>query len=88
MKTLTIKLNQKYKSFPIGFVTNIDNNGIVVISGVNGSGKSQLMNIINGRRIINNESHDISREITIDTHTIKSDEIEYRSFKNSIKILP
>ena len=48
MSKISITLNQKYKSFDDGFSTLLEGE-IIVLSGINGSGKSQLINIIRGR---------------------------------------
>jgi ABC-type uncharacterized transport system ATPase subunit len=45
MHQLTIKLNKSYKSFITGFETTLSGD-LVILSGVNGSGKSQLADII------------------------------------------
>ena len=47
MKKLTIKLNEIYKSFDPGFVQDFSGD-LVITSGINGSGKTHLMEIIRG----------------------------------------
>lgn len=49
MKKLSITLNHNYKSFKAGFKCELEaTNNLIIISGVNGSGKSQLGEIIYG----------------------------------------
>ena len=44
-KKLTIKLNNDYKSFKAGFETTLEGD-LIVLTGVNGSGKSQLLDLV------------------------------------------
>ncbi|NQU68711.1 MAG: ATP-binding protein [Candidatus Marinimicrobia bacterium] len=92
MKELTIQLNQKYKSFENGFQTRIEGE-LIILSGVNGAGKSQIINIIKGQESIADEQQPgrvkrekISSSIKIDNTVITSNYIEYRSFKENINI--
>ncbi|MDR1832510.1 MAG: ABC transporter ATP-binding protein, partial [Fusobacteriaceae bacterium] len=61
MKKISITLNQDYKSFKNGFHQELEGD-LIILSGVNGSGKSQLMNIIYG---FQNDSV-INRNILLD----------------------
>lgn len=52
MKKLSINLQQEYKTFEVGFQYEFEAaDNLIVISGINGSGKSQLGEII---REVNN----------------------------------
>lgn len=93
---IKITLNEKYKSFDKGFETVLDGN-LIILSGVNGSGKSQLMNIIYGEvkeesgtnspmLHMNNNKKDITRNINIGDISIDKRNIELRSFKDNITI--
>ncbi|TSE05588.1 AAA family ATPase [Aquimarina algiphila] len=92
MSEITIKLNQKYKSFDQGFATSLQGN-IIVLSGINGSGKSQLMNIIRGREQgdlnnpLNPTQHiNISSSIEIDGEKVDQNQIEIKSFKDNFNL--
>lgn len=93
---IKITLNEKYKSFDKGFETVLDGN-LIILSGVNGSGKSQLMNIIYGESKeelnmnspmphMNNNKKDITRNIHAGDISIDKRNIELRSFKDNITI--
>jgi len=86
---IKIQLNEKFKSFEAGFETELEGN-LIILSGVNGSGKSQLMNIIYGDRGVNPQtglkSKDLNRIIAIDGNEINWKNIEIRSFKDNISI--
>lgn len=47
MKKLEIQLSQKYRSFQNNFKTILEGD-LVILSGVNGSGETQLFDIIRG----------------------------------------
>jgi ATPase subunit of ABC transporter with duplicated ATPase domains len=79
MKKLTIQLNQSYKSFDNGFQTTLEGD-LVILSGVNGSGKSQMTNIIYGF------DQNIASVIKINGIEIKKEDIDFRSFKENIGI--
>jgi ABC-type thiamine transport system ATPase subunit len=92
MSELIIKLNEKYRSFDQGFSTSLQGN-IIVLSGINGSGKSQLMNIIKGRErkqaelfdpIALTKHIDINSSIEINGEKIDQKQIEIISFKDNI----
>lgn len=84
MKELSIKLNQKYKSFDAGYRASIRGD-LVILSGVNGSGKSQILNIILGQ-----EGKDfrkkINSSILLNNQIVITTQIDYRSFKDNTYI--
>lgn len=86
---IKIQLNEKFKSFEVGFKTELEGN-LIILSGVNGSGKSQLMSIIYGDKGINphtgQRSKDLNRIITIDGNEINWKNIELRTFKDNISL--
>jgi len=86
---IRIKLHEKYKSFDADFEIELEGK-LMILSGVNGSGKSQLMNIIYGDRGINpntgTRSKDLNRTVTIDNVEITWKNIELRSFKDNITL--
>jgi len=83
-KKLSLQLNQEYKSFDSGFSFDFTGN-LIILSGVNGSGKSQLIDIISQR-----EGHGskqaISATIKLDDQQITRNDILHRSFKENINI--
>jgi ABC-type multidrug transport system ATPase subunit len=83
MKKLTIQLNQSYKSFKDEFNTTLEGD-LTIILGVNGAGKSQIINIILGYDKINNAN--IQSKIKIDNIEIRKEDIDFRSFKENIGI--
>jgi ABC-type branched-subunit amino acid transport system ATPase component len=83
MKKIELQLNQDYKSFEKGFVTILEGD-LIILSGVNGAGKSQLMTLIYGTNRITNTF--ISSNIKINGTTLRQDEIDFRSFKENISI--
>lgn len=84
MKKLEIQLNQVFKSFPNGFKTTLEG-GLIILSGVNGSGKSQLMDVISQRDSYGNREI-ISASVTLDGTKIEHTDILLRSFKQNINI--
>lgn len=86
---IKIKLNETYKSFEENFETELGGK-LIILSGVNGSGKSQLMSIIVGDRGINPQtgqrSKDLNRTVTINGDAISWKNIELRTFKDNISI--
>lgn len=82
MKDLEIQLNQDYRSFQDGFKTILKGD-LIILSGVNGSGKSQFIDII--RRQGSNNSN-IVADVKIDGAELKKSDIIYRSFKENINI--
>ncbi len=86
MKKLTIKLNQSYKSFVNEFHTTLEGN-LIILSGVNGAGKSQIINIILGQDKANTPNETIQSTIKIDDIEIKKENIDFRSFKENISTI-
>jgi ABC-type branched-subunit amino acid transport system ATPase component len=96
MNEISITLEQKYKSFDPGFSITLKGE-IIILSGVNGSGKSQLINIIKGKEQevrkntsvpINPSKHvEIKSIIRINDSIIDQNRIELITFKDNI-ILP
>ena len=84
MKKLSIQLNQKYKSFFSGFSYDLEGD-LVILSGVNGSGKSQLIDVVSQRESHGNRKA-ISAIIKLDDQQITRDDILRRSFKENINI--
>lgn len=80
MKKLEIQLNQEYRSFQNNFKTTLEGD-LVILSGVNGSGKTQLFDIIRG---FQKESRavQISRSIQINGTTITDDQITHKSIRD------
>ncbi|MEO7978567.1 hypothetical protein [Flavobacterium sp.] len=88
MKKINIKLNEKYKSFGTNFETELEGD-LIILSGINGSGKSQFMSIINGKGDINpstGRKREISNAVNIDDIPITYKNIEFKSFKDNINI--
>ena len=84
MKKLSIQLSQDYKSFKSGFEVCLDGN-LIILSGVNGSGKSQLIDII--RNPWSNDPKKIIKAgIKIDEEEVEVRDIIYRSFKESTNL--
>lgn len=92
MKKINIELKEDYKQFNNNY--NIELQGdLIIISGVNGSGKTQLMDIISQSSLLNKniswfdlEKYKIDSEIKIDGEIINSLFISRRSFKDNISI--
>lgn len=92
MNKLNIKLNQDYKQFKSGYDINL-NGKLIIISGVNGSGKSQLMDIINGSQSVHPgishidlNKYRIDSCVSINGICLNTEEIFRRSFKDNINI--
>ena len=84
MKKLSIQLNQNYKSFENKFKVSLDGD-LIILSGVNGSGKSQLIDIIR-QQWISGQNKNIEAIIKIDGTEINKKDILFRSFKEAINI--
>ena len=86
---IEIKLKENFKSFNVNFETVLDGK-LIILSGVNGSGKSQLMSILLGDKGLNTQtgqrSKDLRREVIIDGIQINWQNIEFRSFKDNISL--
>ena len=80
MKKLELRLSQDYKSFPNGFNTVLKGE-LVILSGVNGSGKTQLFDIIRGFHS-GNRANVINHNLQIDGVMITSDQITHRSIRD------
>ena len=98
MKKLSVKLNQDYKSFKTGYSFELEGD-LVILSGVNGSGKSQLLDIIRQQwpnesknpsvpfpLPINNSKGPIEATIEINSQRVLSKDIIFRSFRENINI--
>lgn len=83
MSFLKIRLNQDYKSFSSGFEFSFDEK-LIVISWVNWSGKSQLMEIIKWH-YQNDPNKIINSNVFIDDVIISDKSILYRSFQSNIQ---
>jgi len=84
MKKLSVQLNQHYKSFDSGFSYTFEGD-LVILSGVNGSGKSQLIDVVSQRESHGNRKA-ISATIKLDDRLITRDDILRRSFKENVNI--
>ena len=84
MKNLLIQLNEDYRSFKNGFNISLDGD-LILLSGINGSGKSQLMDIISQRENYRGRKA-ISATINLSGANITRNDILKRSFKENIKI--
>lgn len=93
---IEIHLKEKFKSFDQDFTTSLDGN-LIILSGINGSGKTQLMSIIYGFDRTNPSfiayptatsggNNKIQREVKINNEVILTNEIEHKSFKDNITI--
>jgi predicted ATP-binding protein involved in virulence len=80
MKNLSITLNQDYKSFKAGFSSKIEGE-LIILSGVNGSGKSQIMDIVRQTDAV---GQTIDATIIVDETPIIKNNIIYKSFKDNI----
>ena len=83
MKELSIQLNQKYKSFNDKFNVSFEGD-LVILSGINGSGKSQLIDIISQREGSNNRK--IVATIKLNSTQITRSDILRRSFKDNVNV--
>ena len=83
MKEINVEILNDYKSYKKGSVYNL-NGDLIILSGINGSGKSQLLKII-----ANNNNEKISRRITQTTNTKESVSLEnilLLSFRDNIDL--
>ena len=83
-KKLSIQLNQNYKSFNSGYSYELQGN-LIILSGVNGSGKSQLIDIISQRETLGSKKP-IAATILLDGDQITRNDILRRSFKDNVNI--
>src|SRR2546423_12655091 len=84
MKNLSLQLHQDYKSFPHGFSYTFEGN-LIILSGVNGSGKSQLIDSIAQRESDGNRKP-INAVVKLNGMPITRNDILRRSFKQNIGI--
>lgn len=92
MESLKIDLKQDYKQFKRGF--NFEFKGkLIIISGVNGSGKSQLIDILSKSQFIKEGTNHydlgkfyINSEIELNDEIVERVSIARRSFKDNIDI--
>lgn len=86
---IEIKLNEIYKSFETNFETILEGN-LIILSGVNGSGKSQLMSIIAGDKGLNpqtgHRTKDLNRIIKCNGVYLDGQNIQLRTFKDNISL--
>ncbi|MDA0362648.1 MAG: AAA family ATPase, partial [Proteobacteria bacterium] len=85
MKKLSIILNERFKSFVEGFKAELQG-GLIILSGVNGSGKSQLIEIIS-QIVERDKNKKINATVSLDGEMLDRIYIEKRSFKDNISIL-
>ena len=93
MTKISITLNQDYKSFKSGFTSEL-NGKLIILSGINGSGKSQLINILKGSEQVEAENGipyeirhlEIKRKVNIDGKLLMPKKVEFRSFKDNINL--
>jgi len=88
MKKIRVKLNRDFKQFHSGYETELHGN-LIILSGVNGSGKSQFMQILSGNtgvRSTNGQKVSMDSEVSIDDEKISFDLISKRSFIDNIRI--
>ncbi|KAF2338239.1 AAA family ATPase [Flavobacterium tistrianum] len=83
MKKIEFELNEDYKSFKKGFTSNLDGD-LIILSGVNGAGKSQLLNIL--MRFDRLLKKKIAANVKIDGVDLEVEDIDFRSFKENIGI--
>jgi len=84
MNKLRVKLNQTHRSFKKNF-EYIFEGDLIILSGVNGAGKSQLLNIIYGQ-----ENQDVNKnilsEIILNEENCTRSDVIFKSFRESISI--
>ncbi len=79
-KNLKINLPELYKSFDAGFEANLIGD-LIILSGLNGSGKTQIVDIIRGYKN-QDQNQKINRKILIDNVNINIEEIVHKSFRD------
>ena len=92
MSKINIELEQDYKQFKTGFKTELNGN-LIILTGVNGSGKTQLIDILSQSQFNPNninyhdiEKYHIDSKIKINDNDINKTEITRRSFKENISV--
>lgn len=92
MNKISIKLNQDYKQFKKDFAIDL-NGSLIIISGVNGTGKTQLIDILSRSQVfsptvsrIDLAKYAINSDVKINDCDISKVLVSRRSFKDNIKI--
>lgn len=90
MSELKIELKQNYKQFKEGFKQTLKGN-LIILSGINGSGKTQLIDILDMQfieypSITNPKRESIDSNILIEDKILKDVDIFRRSFRDNIII--
>lgn len=92
MDKISIKLNQDYKQFKKDFTIDL-NGSLIIISGVNGTGKTQLIDILSRSQVfsptvsrIDLAKYAINSDVKINDCHIPKVLVSRRSFKDNIKI--
>lgn len=80
MKKISLKLNQDYKSFSNGFEVNMEGD-LVILSGLNGSGKTQIIDILRGRKP-ENQNKKIDRTVFSENESLSTEDIVHKSFRD------
>ena len=81
MSKISIKLNKEFKSFK-NLLDNMDLEGdLIILTGINGSGKSQLLDILAGRGMGEDD-----RMVSINGSELKLSEVSYKSFKEVLNV--
>lgn len=86
MSHIKISLNQLFRSFPTGFKTDISGE-LIILSGINGSGKSQLLQIISGKSInVAGQKIEPKRVVNVDGINISPNNTLYKSLKETFNV--
>ncbi len=83
--SISVELNEDHKSFRKGFKTSLEGD-LILISGINGSGKSQLADMIQQEYRKNNTGHPIkiNSSVKVNDSPIDSKDVLYKSFRDLI----
>ncbi|MDF1756564.1 MAG: ATP-binding cassette domain-containing protein [Verrucomicrobiales bacterium] len=81
---LTLSLPEKFKSFPQGFQFQFEGS-LMLLLGVNGSGKTQLLNLLSKFDPLDN-NRPVSSEVSLDGSTLEISIIAYRSFSQNAQL--
>jgi ABC-type molybdenum transport system ATPase subunit/photorepair protein PhrA len=84
MGKLDVRLAQRYKSFNAGFETSLEGD-LIILSGINGSGKSQILDVIRGYEFQNYAAR-VDSQISLDNVRLSRNEIIYKAFKEYVQI--
>jgi hypothetical protein len=82
--SISLGLVNEYKSFPAGYSQEFDGD-LIVLSGVNGSGKSHIADIIKGNNR-SNVSDIIDRTLMINGENVSQEYVLLKDFMSSISI--